>query len=160
MSQYDRSALAADPVVRERFVAALRATGTLAGAIRATGCAESTVRRQRGRDPDFAAACDAVLNPRRAAADLEPAVELEAVLLRRAIDGSERYRFLASNAVEIWIEYDNKLGMELLAKLMPEKYGPRRPGSVPLPPPITREAFMAVIRAQPRLDPPRDTADG
>ena len=148
MSGFEPSLIATDSAVRDEFIAALTATGSVVAAARATGVARSTATRLRRRDPAFAAAW-------AVATDHSTAHELETALLSRAIHGVERYRFLGGGGVELWVEYDNATALKLLARLMPGKYGPAAGTVVAAARPVmSRADFFSAIRAQPRLDPP------
>ena len=153
MSRFEPSLLASDPAERTRFLTVLRETGTIRGAAAATGVSVSTVSRLRSRDHGFAAACAAVIGDPTAHA-------LEASLLGRLANGIERQRVYADKRVETWREYNDALGWVVLKRLWPDKYGDL--GPVAGPPPseaMTRDEFIEVIRAQPRLDPPRGEDD-
>ena len=141
MTPFEPSLIATDAAERERFIAALRETGSYTAASRLTGHARQTVYQLRRRDGDFAAACAAALGR-------ETAERLETALLTRAIEGVERTRTFADGRVEQWREYDNKLAFALLARLVPAKFGATAVAPPPLPV-MTRAEFIAAIEARP-----------
>jgi hypothetical protein len=152
MGRFQPSLLASDPAERARFLVALRAAGTISGAAKATGICVATVGRLRRRDAGFAAACAAVIGD-------PSAHKLEASLLDRLTNGTERYRFFADSRVEMWLEFDNALALTVLRQLWPQKWGlaaatvpPVPPPPPPPPPPMTRAEFIAVIEARPHPD--------
>jgi hypothetical protein len=146
MTQFEASLIATDAAERERFLDALRATGCVSAAARATGTTRSTAYALRRRDPEFAAAWAAITG---AAATARAGNALEAALIARATHGSERYRFLGNGGVEIWREFDHRLGLQLLRKLKPARYGDAVAAAAPVRT-MTRAEFLAAIEARPR----------
>lgn len=143
MRNYRPSLLATDAAERERFLTALRAIGTVAGAVKATGISETTARRQRNRDAAFDMAWTAVTG--------DPAIaKLEAALIHRAINGVVRTKTWPNGTVEQTIDYNDELGLTLLRKRMRDVYGdePVAAAAPPPPPTVTREAFIAAIRSR------------
>jgi len=124
---------------RGAFIAELKASGSVAAAARAAGMSRQAAYNLRNRDTRFAAAWLAATGDGRLTA-------LEAALIERATNGTERYRFTATGT-EIWREYDNKLALDLLTRLWPERYGPVVAAAVPEKPApeMTREQFMALL---------------
>lgn len=146
MARFAPSLLVTDAAERARFVDALRATGTITAAARVCRVSVATVGRLRRSDPDFAAACAAVIG--------DPSAHvLEVAFLARLTEGVERYRFYANDRVDMWREYDDALAFTVLKRLWPAKWGDAAATSAPARAVMTRAEFIAAIRAQPRLDP-------
>lgn len=153
MNPFEPSLLATDTAVRDSFLAALREAGTLAAAYRATGVAKGTLYRLRRRDRAFDLACAAALG--RATTD-----RLEAALIERAIHGVERTRTYADGRVVVWREYNDRIALDLLRKLLPATYGDGPAAAPPPRPVMSRAAFIAAIRMRPPADAADDDAEG
>lgn len=147
MGRFQPSLLASDAAERARFLLALRATGTMRGAAKATGVSIATVNRLRKRDATFAAACaDVIGDPRTHS--------LEAGLLDRLTHGVERTRVYADGRRETWRDYDNPLAIIVLRQLWPKKWGVVGAAAAAPPPSrplITRAEFIAAIEARPDI---------
>ncbi len=137
MARFEPSRLTRDPAERTRFLAHLRRHGTIERAAAEIGVSTSTVHRLRKADRGFRDACAAIAGD-------PTAYMLEAALIGRAINGVPRTRTLPGGATETTVDYDHKLGWDLLRKLMPERYGDR-----PKPPladgVVTRAELLAVL---------------
>ncbi len=141
MTQFEASLIATDAAERERFLDALRATGCVAAAARATGTTRSTAYALRRRDPEFAAAWAAIVG----ATAKDDIARIEAALVARVLHGVKRTRVSAAGVTETWRDYDNRLGVQLLRLL--------RDTAAAAPTPVrtmTREQFLAAIRARTR----------
>jgi hypothetical protein len=117
------------------FLEALAETSNIAGAIRVAGLSESSVYRRRQSSPDFREKWEAALG--------EGYVRLEAMMLGRAINGTERTIWHLGKPVGTMREYSDRLGLALLAQHRATVRGERPPPPAGEPIEEMRARFMA-----------------
>ncbi|MGE4551772.1 MAG: hypothetical protein AB7D57_01590 [Desulfovibrionaceae bacterium] len=106
--------------VRERFLEALRSTGSVSAGARACGISRGRLYDLRRTDPDLAQAWDETLA--EALADRTEALEAEA--FRRAVDGVDRPYFFQGQECGRVREYSDSLMKFLLQTQLPGRYAP------------------------------------
>lgn len=153
-----RTPVVVDAALRDRFVALLRDTGAVGVAADRLGVSRFAMSRARRGNPDFATACDVALG--RKPAPVNDAAKLEAALLERLRYGVKRKQYFAGKVVGTYRVFNDRLAYAVLAKLMPEKYGPGATTAAAPLEVMSREAFLAIIAARPRTaDLPASDAD-
>jgi hypothetical protein len=126
---------------KEKFLAALRILQHSASAAASVKQTLEQARAERRRDPIFAAAWDAILDPRISA--------LEDAMLTRALNGTAEPVFYHGKQSADWLRYNDTLGMWMLSRHLPARYGrvptrsPAPGGSSPTPRDMTETAAPA-----------------
>lgn len=100
---------------KSTFLDVLRTTGNVSVAARAAGVSRHTVYEHRHRDDDFRRDWDSALE--------EALDDLEATLLRRALEGTEKPVFYAGKTCGKIKSYNDNLGMFFLKNRRREVFG-------------------------------------
>jgi len=136
---------------RAAFIANLKECGMVGASADALGISRWAFHRARDRHPAFAAEWDRITGTRRRS-DAVDAAALELALFKRLLRGVKRRVLFQGKVVDTTRVFDNRLALMMLAKLLPDTYGPDAFGGPEPVEAMSREAFLEAIRPRPPLD--------